>query len=172
MTPIRSAAPAILAASGLALGLAACTPAADPCAAANRDINLITLAGNSAAGNYGACIEDLQGELQQLRLEANSLQARADELNRQARSASAERRSRLSALAAVNAEQAALARELSASSSVVDTREADIRRLVTEERALQARLASASEATTEAEIADIRRSQAALTNRIRQVRGG
>lgn len=100
-----------LLASGLAgiVVLSSCAaPGGDPCAQANRNVNLGTLIGNSVSGSYGACLTSMQGELSALRLEASSLRSQAGALNAQAAQLDGERQAAARRLAAINAEQAQL----------------------------------------------------------------
>lgn len=91
-----------------ALALAACAPAADPCASANRDVNLATLIGNSASGNYNACLDTMRAELNALRVEAASLREQSNALDRQAAQLTGERAAAARRLADLNTEQARL----------------------------------------------------------------
>ena len=103
-------------AAGLAtLVLAACAPAhrgGDPCAAANRDINLFSLVGNSASGAYDKCLDDLRIELARARLRATGLRAEAARLESEAATLEGERAAAARRLAAANARQVAALRRV------------------------------------------------------------
>lgn len=108
---------AILPAMGGAalLLVAACTdPNASACETANRDISFVNLAGNSLSGSYAACVEDLEGELAALRLEARRLSAEAARLDALGAGLDGERRDAAHRLAQITARQSELAGQIAA----------------------------------------------------------
>ena len=90
--------------SAAALAAAACAPppGADPCEAANREVNLFSLWGNTATGVYDACLEDLRGELARAQLRVRVLQGEATRLDAEAASLEGERAEAARRLAAAN----------------------------------------------------------------------
>ena len=95
---------AIGALSAAALATASCAPppGADPCDAANREVNLFTLWGNTATGIYDACLEDLQDELARAQLRVRVMQGEAARLEAEAAGLEGERAEAARRLAAAN----------------------------------------------------------------------
>ncbi len=149
----------------LGLTLTGCMQAPeDNCTAANRDITFGNLLNNSVYGRYDACLNDLQRELDALRLEANVLQAKAQGLNAEAARLSGEPQIKARRLAHMNAEQAQLMRRLSSVSE--DLLEAnELRAVLDEEKALREQLQNVA-----AKIAETKRRQEDSSRRIRRLR--
>ena len=78
----------------------------DPCADAERDIDLFTLLDNSLSGTYDACLDDLRDDLARARLRARVLQGEADRLEAEAEALEGERAEAARRLAGLNARQA------------------------------------------------------------------
>lgn len=142
-----------------ALGLSACVDSSlDACGNANRDVNIVTLAGNTVARTYEQCIADLRTELQTLRLEAAALDAEAARLNAQAAALDGERRTAAQRLATLNAQQAALARQI----SQAQVEEASVPALVQQERQLRSDIAAQGEGVDAGEAEALRARQQEL----------
>ena len=127
------------AASLAALILAACVPAhteADPCAAANRDINLFSLLGNTTSGVYDKCLDDLRSELARARLRARGLQAEARRLEAEAATLQGERAAAARRLAAVNVRQVATLRRVESAKTSQAVDQARLRDVLAREAAL------------------------------------
>ena len=94
--------------TALALGVAACaaTPQGDPCADANRGINLSVLFENSTSGTYDACLDDLRDKVARARLRARIHQGQAARLEAESEKLEGERAAAARRLAAANARQA------------------------------------------------------------------
>ncbi len=92
----------------LAAGLlSACmATSGDPCADAERDVNLFTLLDNSLSGSYGACLDDLRDDLARARLRARVLQGEADRLEAESETLEGERAEAALRLAGLNARHA------------------------------------------------------------------
>ena len=127
-------------AAGLALlVLAACNPAhrgGDPCAAANRDISLFSLVGNSASGVYDKCLDDLRSELARARLRATGLRAEAARLESEAATLEGERAAAARRLAAANARQVAALRRVEEARETRDVDRARLRDVLAREASL------------------------------------
>lgn len=90
-----------------AVFLSACmATTGDPCADAERDIDLFTLLDNSLSGTYDACLDDLRDDLARVRLRATVLQGEADRLAEEAEALERERAEAALRLAELNARQA------------------------------------------------------------------
>lgn len=98
----------------VALVLAACAPAADPCARANQPVNIFTLLANTTTGSYDACLDDLRGDLAAAQLRATTLRAQAAALEAEAARLDGERRAAAERLAAINQRQAAAVARITA----------------------------------------------------------
>ncbi|MCE2520599.1 MAG: hypothetical protein J4G15_12435 [Alphaproteobacteria bacterium] len=97
----------ILAVPVAAAFLSACmATSGDPCADAERDVDLFTLLDNSLSGTYDACLGDLRDDLARARLRARVLQGEADRLEAEAEALEGERAEAARRLAALNARQA------------------------------------------------------------------
>ena len=157
----------------LGLTLTGCMQAPeDNCTAANRDITFGNLFNNSVYGRYDACLNDLQRELDALRLEANVLQAKAQGLNAEAARLSGEPQTKARRLAHMNAEQAQLMRRLSsASEDLRDLKANELRAVLDEQKALREQLQNVSPSNTEAELAELKRRHEDISRRIRRLMG-
>ena len=97
----------ILAVPLTAAFLSACmATSGDPCADAERDVDLFTLLDNSLSGTYDACLNDLRDDLARARLRARVLQGEADRLEAEAGALEGERAEAARRLAELNARQA------------------------------------------------------------------
>jgi len=97
----------ILAVPVAAAFLSACmATSGDPCADAERDVDLFTLLDNSLSGTYDACLGDLRDDLARARLRARVLQGEADRLEAEAEALEGEHAEAVRRLAALNARQA------------------------------------------------------------------
>ena len=91
----------------VAVLLSACiATSGDPCADAERDVNLFTLLDNSLSGTYDACLDDLRDDLARARLRARILQGEADRLEAESETLEGERAEAVLRLAGLNARQA------------------------------------------------------------------
>ncbi len=98
----------ILAVPLTAAFLSACmATSGDPCADAERDVDLFTLLDNSLSGTYDACLGDLRDDLARARLRVRVLQGEADRLEAEAGTLEGERAEAARRLAELNARQAA-----------------------------------------------------------------
>ena len=96
----------ILAVPVTAAFLSACmATSGDPCADAERDVNLFSLLDNSLSGTYDACLDDLRDDLARARLRARVLQGEADRLEAEAEALEGERAEAALRLAGLNARQ-------------------------------------------------------------------
>ena len=96
----------ILAVPVTAAFLSACmATSGDPCADAERDVNLFSLLDNSLSGTYDACLDDLRDDLARARLRARVLQGEADRLEAVAEALEGERAEAARRLAGLNARQ-------------------------------------------------------------------
>lgn len=96
----------ILAVPVTAAFLSACmATSGDPCADAERDVNLFSLLDNSLSGTYDACLDDLRDDLARARLRARVLQGEADRLEAEAEALEGERAEAARRLAGLNARQ-------------------------------------------------------------------
>ncbi len=96
----------VLAVPVAAAFLSACmATSSDPCADAERDVDLFTLLDNSLSGTYDACLDDLRDDLARARLRARVLQAEADRLEVEAEALEGERAEAARRLAGLNARQ-------------------------------------------------------------------
>jgi len=144
----------------------------DNCTAANRDITFGNLFNNSVNGRYDACLNDLQRELDALRLEANVLQAEAQSLNAEAARLSGERQTNARRLAHMNAEQAQLMRQLSSASEDRRVNEAELRAVLRQQEALREQLQNVSPSSTDtAELAALERQHEDISRRILRLTG-
>lgn len=151
------------------LMVSACSePGGDPCASANRDVNLGTLIGNSASGNYSQCLTSMRAELAALQLEASNLRQQASALSAQASQLDGERRAATQRLAAINAEQARLLDQIA--SSGTSASEAQAQNAVSEANAVNQQIEALNSTGTAstAQAAEIRARQERL-NRLAQV---
>ena len=78
----------------------------DPCADAERNVDLFTLLDNSLSGTYDACLDDLREDLARARLRARVLQGEADRLEAEAEALEGERAEAARRLAGLNSRQA------------------------------------------------------------------
>ena len=128
------------AAAGVAaLILAACVPAhreGDRCAAANRDINLFSLLGNTTSGVYDECLGDLRSELARARLRATGLQAEARRLEAEAAALEGERAAAARRLAAANARHVVALRRVEAAKASQAVDRARLQNVLAREAAL------------------------------------
>ena len=86
--------------------LSACmATSGDPCADAERDVELFALLDNSLSGTYDACLDDLRDDLARIRLRARVLQGEADRLEAEAGALEGERAEAVRRLAGLNARQ-------------------------------------------------------------------
>lgn len=96
----------ILAVPVTAAFLSACmATSGDPCADAERDVNLFSLLDNSLSGTYDACLDDLRDDLARARLRARVLQGEADRLEAEAEALEGEHAEAARRLAGLNARQ-------------------------------------------------------------------
>ena len=108
------AATVLAAATTVALAAPAGAAKGDPCAAANRDVNLFSLLGNSMSGTYDKCLEELRDKAARVRLHARLLRGEAARLEAEAAKLEGERAAAARRLAAANARQADTLRRLEA----------------------------------------------------------
>ena len=159
----------------LGLTLTGCMQAPeDNCTAANRDITFGNLFNNSVYGRYDACLNDLQRELDALRLEANVLQAKAQGLNAEAARLSGEPQTKARRLAHMNAEQAQLMRRLSSASEDLrdlKANELELRAVLDEQKALLEQLQNVSPSSTDAELAELERRHEDISRRTLRLMG-
>ena len=78
----------------------------DPCADAERNVDLFTLLDNSLSGTYDACLDDLREDLARARLRARVLQGEADRLEAEAEALEGEHAEAARRLAGLNSRQA------------------------------------------------------------------
>jgi len=154
-----------------ALTLAACAPThrpADPCAAANRDVDLFGLIGNMASSVYEECLADLRGKLARARLQATNFQAEAKRLEAEAAALEGESAAAAQRLADANARQAAALRELKAAQASEAVDQARLQGVLARSAALAEQLEELNRAGgVDAERAErLQREQADLIRRI------
>lgn len=144
-----------------ALLVAACTdPNLDACGNANRDVNLGNLVGNTVSGSFNQCIDDLQQELNSLRLEGRQLQIEEARLRGISTGLSGEERAAAERLANLNATQAALVARIAQSGSAAE--DSSLNRVLVEERNLRSALAQEGNGIDAAAAEDLARRQRAL----------
>ncbi|MCV6584887.1 MAG: hypothetical protein OIF47_05090 [Marinibacterium sp.] len=107
-------------------------PGADPCATANRDINLGSLITASASGSYDKCLDSIRAEIASIQLENRELQLKADAARRESASLSAEKKRLLD-------EEAALRRDISRLSTESAPDPAEVARVKERQRELNRR---------------------------------
>ena len=120
------AATVVAAATAFAVAAPAGGSGDDPCAAADREINLGTLLGNKFSGAYDKCLEDLRDKAARVRLRARILRGEAARLEAEAAKLEGERAAAARRLAAMNERQADALARLEAAK---DSQEVDQKRL-------------------------------------------
>ena len=160
-----------------ALLLAACGPAHrgdDPCATANRDINLFSLLGNTASGAYDKCLDDLRSELARARLRATGLRAEARRLEAEAATLEGERAAAARRLADANARQVAAFRRVEAAKASQAVDRARLQDVLAREATLSQELhqINRSGGIDAARAAQLQREQEGLNRRIDAMLGG
>ena len=124
--------------------LAACvsTTPGDPCAGANRDVDLFVLLDNTVSGNYDACLDELRDELDRARLRARVLEGEAARLEAEAAQLEGERAEAARRLAELNSRQAETLRRLEGAREAHAVDEAALRDVLQREQELASELES------------------------------
>ncbi len=152
----------------------ACTQTtSNSCAGANAPITFSNLLSNSLANNYDKCLDTMREDLAILRLQARAMEAKAEELRRDASRLSGERARSAARLAEVNQRHAGILSELNATNAQRVVERGQLEALLAEEKRLREDIdrMNASGGATEAQAAAKAREQDRLRRSVRAVVG-